>query len=288
MPLISASPKAYPEVSYCNPTDPLMRRALVRLVEYMTGQPKLQRIYDAYKASSGAEEDFWASAVEWLKLSVLFDESKLDNLPKEGPLVIIANHPYGVLDGIAVSYLVSRVRPDFKLLAHAVLGRAEPLRPFLIPIEFEGASSAVRTNVHAKRAALDHLANGNSLLIFPAGRVSTSAKTFGQATDAPWKMFAGKLIAQSGATVVPIFCEGQNGWLFHFVSKFSESLREALLMREVATRIGSEVRTHIGAPIPSELLEGFRDRQLLLDHLRRTVYGLSPNAPKLIGSPAQS
>ena len=121
-------------------------------------------------------------------------------------------------------------------------GVAEPLRPYLIPIEFDGASSAVRSNVESKRQALSHLHNGGALVIFPAGRVSTSEKLFGKATDAPWKLFAGKLIAQTEATVVPIFFEGQNRFLFHLVSRFSEALREALLMSEVARRIGDNVQ----------------------------------------------
>jgi putative hemolysin len=231
----SRTPRAYPEVSYCNPRDPLPRRVLVRAVELLTGQPKLQRLYDAYRASRGDDDDFWESAVRWLDLSITYRRERLSRIPTSGPLIVVANHPFGVLDGIAVGYLTSRVRPDFKLLAHSVLGRAEPLRPYLIPIEFDGASSALRTNVEAKRAAVRHLREGGTLLIFPAGRVSTAAKMFGTATDAPWKLFTGRLIEVSGATVVPIFCEGQNGWLFHFVSKFSEGLREALLMREVVT-----------------------------------------------------
>lgn len=268
--------KRTPVVSYCNPDDSLPRQVLIRFVELLSGQPRLQRIYDDYCRKHHDAENFWHSAVDYLRLSVNFEQRRLDAIPTEGPLIVVANHPFGVLDGIAVGHITSLVRKDFKLLAHAALGRAEPLRPYLIPIEFNGASSAVRSNVESKRKALAHLNDGGALVIFPAGRVSTAEKLFGRATDAPWKLFAGKLIAQTDATIVPIFFEGQNRFLFHLVSRFSEALREALLMNEVARRIGDQVEAHIGTPVrATELSEG-KDRQALLDHLRDIVYGLDP------------
>lgn len=268
--------KRTPVVSYCNPEDTLTRQVLIRFVELVSGQPRLQRMYDDYCRKHLGKDDFWHSAVDYLKLSVTFDPDRLNAIPAKGPLIVVANHPFGVLDGIAVGHITSLVRKDFKLLAHASLGRAEPLQPYLIPIAFDGASSALRSNVESKRKALAHLNDGGALVIFPAGRVSTAEKLFGRATDAPWKLFAGKLIAQTDATVVPIFFEGQNRFLFHLVSRFSEALREALLMNEVARRIGDEVRAHIGTPVQSTDICSGNDRQALLDHLRGIVYGLDP------------
>ena len=264
-----------PAVSYCNPADPFFRRLTIRAVEILSGQPRLQRLYDAFMRSRGKDDNFWLAATDHLGLTVSYEPGRLAGIPREGPLIIIANHPYGVLDGLAMGHLASLARPDFKLLAHAVLGRAEPLRPYLIPIEFDGASSAVRTNVQSKRAAVAHLKEGGTIVIFPAGRVSTADNLFRPATDAPWKLFAAKLIHCSGATVLPVYFEGQNGFLFHLVSKFSEALREALLMREVVRHIGTEIRAHIGRPIPPEELARFTSRQQMLDHLRKTVYGLA-------------
>ena len=270
-----------PKVTYCNPDDPLIRQFLIRLIESFTGQPRLERIYDAYSRTRIEDQDFWQAAIHWLRLTVKYDVQRLEAIPSEGPLIVVANHPFGVLDGIAVSYVTSQVRKDLKLLAHAALGRAEPLRPYLIPIEFDGASAAVRSNVEAKRAAMRHLKDGGAIVIFPAGRVSTAPRVIGRAIDSPWKLFAGKLIASSEATVVPIFFEGQNGFLFHLASLFSEALREALLMREVAKRIGDDITAHIGDPIPFAELATVSDRQALLDRLRDSVYGLDPQRPLL-------
>lgn len=261
-------------ISYSDPNDPFARRLLIKAIELATGQPRVQRLYDQYVGSRSDGDNFWQSAVEFLQLSVQFNAEGLANIPASGPLIIVANHPYGVLDGIAVGYIASNVRSDFKLLAHAALGRAEVFRPYLIPIEFDGASSAVRGNVKAKHAALDHLANGGSLIIFPAGRVSTASGVLGTATDSPWKPFTGKLIEKSGATVVPVYFQGQNGLTFHLASKLSEALREALLLREVAKRIGGEITARIGDPLSSEYLSELPSRQALIDYLRSRVYAM--------------
>jgi len=266
-----------PEVSYCNPDDPLLRQVMIRAVELVTGQPRLQRIYNDFNRACPEQDDFWVSAVEWLRLTVNYNAQQLDAIPSEDPLIVIANHPYGVVDGIAVSYLTSLVRKDIKLLAHATLGRAGALRPFLIPIEFEGDSSALRSNVESKRTAIRHLRDGGALVIFPAGQVSTAPRVFDQAVDAPWKLFAGKLVATSQATVVPVFFEGQNSLLFHLVSRFSTALREALLLRELAKRIGADVTAHIGVLTSFEELADWSDRHALVEHLRDMVYSLDPD-----------
>ncbi len=265
-----------PEISYCNAEDPLPKRLLVRAIERATGQPKLQRLYDAYKSSGGPDDDFWGAAVHWLDLSVNFDAQRLAAIPKTGPTIILANHPYGVLDGVAAGYLISRVRQDIKLLAHASLGKTGDILPYLIPIEFDGMSSALRSNVESKRKAVSHLQDGGLLLIFPAGSVSTAKRVFDRAVDAPWKLFAAKLVATSGATVVPMFFEGQNSWMFQFASLINKELREPILLGEVAKRIGSEVSARIGNPIEFDMLSGWSDRQALLDYLRDMVYALDP------------
>lgn len=270
-----------PDVSYCNPDDPLPRQLVVRAVEQVTGQPRLQRIYDEYRLVEKDDDNFWQSAIERLRLTVNYDSHRLNAIPAEGPLIVVANHPYGVLDGIAIGYLTSQVRSDFKVLANASLGRAEALRPYLIPISFDETQAAVRANVEAKRAAVRHLTNGGSIVIFPAGGVSTAPKVFGRAVDAPWKTFTGRLIATSGATVVPMFFEGQNSWLFHLASRFSQALREALLLREVVRRIGADITAHIGAPIPFADLTNWPDRLALIEHLRELVYGLDPESTAL-------
>ncbi len=263
-----------PRVSYANPDDPALRRLLIHAIEQVTGQPRLTRLYREYRRHGHPSGDFWHAAISKLRLNVLYDAERLAAIPRYGPLVIIANHPYGVLDGIIIGYLTSLVRPQFKLLANSVLYRAPELQSYVLPIDFTDRKTAVRTNIDSRRKASAELAAGGAVVVFPAGGVSTSKTLFGPAVDLEWKPFTAKLITRSRATVVPVFFEGQNSRIFQVASHISGALREGLLIKEVARRIGDDVRLRIGAPIPYASLAHLRDRQPLVDHLRATTMGL--------------
>lgn len=264
-----------PRMSYVNPEDPILRRLAIGVVEAFSGQPHLQRLYGEHRANAGPDDSFWEEAVKKLKLTIDGDLSRLGLVPRQGPLVVIANHPFGVVDGLLASYLIGLVRPDFKLMAHEAIGRAPEVRPNLLPIAFDGTRRARLLNITSCRQALTHLKSGGTLVIFPAGRVSTALHIFDKATDAPWKGFVATLIASAQPSVLPLYFEGQNGWLFHASSKFGESAREALLMREVTRRIGARISVRIGTPLAFEALAVFSERQRLLDHLRAVTYGLA-------------
>src|SRR4051812_11374537 len=110
--------------SYATAEDPPVKRSLIRLVERATGQPALKRMYLENQRHPRPGESFFAAAVRKLDLDVRYDAAALDRIPREGPVVIVANHPYGVLDGIVISWLIEKVRRDFVVLTNAVLMRA--------------------------------------------------------------------------------------------------------------------------------------------------------------------
>src|SRR5580698_6504379 len=139
--------------SYAVPTDPPVKRKLIRLVEKATGQPVLKRLYLDNQRSPRPSESFWAAAVRSLALNVIYDEAALALAPRNGPVVFVANHPYGVLDGIVISWLVEKVRPDFLVLTHAVLRRAQEVHDFVLPIDFSGTEEAQETNLKSRAAA---------------------------------------------------------------------------------------------------------------------------------------
>ena len=194
-------------------------------------------------------------------------------------MVIVSNHPYGVLDGLSLCYAVSLIRQDFKFLAHSTFQKDRELEPYVLPVDFDGASTALRSNIETKKAALTHVRDGGAVVIFPAGRVSTAKTPFGPATDAEWKVFCGSLIQRSGADVVPVYFRGQNSWLFHLASLLGEAMREALLMREIVRRINSEVHGVIGDVINHTKLAEFESRRDMLDFLRHQVYALEHSEP---------
>ena len=118
--------------SYAAPSDPPVKRGIIRLVERATGQPELKRLYVQNQRYPRAHESFWQAAVRSLALDVRYDAAALAHVPKTGPVVFVANHPYGVLDGIVISWLIEKVRPDFMVLTHSVLLRAHEVRDFVL------------------------------------------------------------------------------------------------------------------------------------------------------------
>jgi len=263
-----------PLFSYSDPNDPKTRQLMIRAIEKMTGQPRLKKMYLDNRRNPIPDEDFWTTAVRKLELRLLYDRKRLDAIPKEGPLVIVANHPYGVLDGIVISYLTSRIRPSFKVLTNSLLYRAPEIRPFLLPIDFAETKEALETNLQSRKEALAELRAGGAIVVFPGGTVSTAKPAFGKAIDPEWKPFTSKLISSAKATVVPMFFEGQNSRLFQLASQVSQTLRYSLLFKEVASRIGSDIGVRIGDAIPYAHLAHLTDRRALIDHLRAITYEL--------------
>ena len=270
-----------PLFTYADPNERKAKRFLIQAIEKMTGQPKLRRMYMDNRRNPRPNEDFWSAAVRRLELRLLYDHHKLDAIPKEGPLVIVANHPFGVLDGIVISYLTSRIRPSFKVLTNSLLYRAPEIRPFLLPIDFGETKEALETNLKSRKEALRELSDGGAIVVFPGGTVSTASPAFGKAIDPDWKPFTSKLISSSKATVVPMFFEGQNSRLFQLASHVSQTLRYSLLFKEVASRIGSDIAVRIGDPIAYDALAHLTDRRELIDHLRSLTYALGSDLEQI-------
>ena len=203
---MTAQPQADVETfSYAAPEDPWLKRASIHLIERLTGQPYLKWLYLEHRAHPDPG-NFWQGAVKRLELKIACNEETLATWPRTGAFVIVANHPFGVLDGLVISYLTAKVRDDFKVLTNAVLNRAEEIKEHLIPIDFAETKEALETNLRSRAEAKLHLMHGGCLVVFPAGGASTVPTMWHKrAVDAEWKMFIGRLISQAKAPVAPVF-----------------------------------------------------------------------------------
>lgn len=270
--------------TYAAPEDAAWRRAAIHLIEQATGKPRLWRLYADY-CSGPAAGDFFAEALERLSISLAVERADLQRIPREGPLVVVANHPFGVVDGLVLGHLLSRVRPDFRIVVNSVLYRLPELRPFLLPVDFAGTREAQAVNLATRRQALADLAAGRAIAIFPGGTVSTATTALGRAVDPAWKPFVGRLVQEGRATVLPVFFEGQNSRVFQWASRLSMTLRLALLFHEVVNKMGGEVSLRIGAPLTHHQLARFADRRALADHLRQLTYAPQAEAPAAFAEP---
>jgi putative hemolysin len=266
--------------SYADPADPRLKRLFIRIVERVTGQPYLKWLYEDNRANPVPGEDFWDAAVRKLELHLKYNEDALAKWPKTGPLVVVANHPFGVLDGVLICHLVAKVRKDFRVLTNAVLLRAEEVKEFLLPVDFAETEEALQTNLKSRAAAKSHLMKGGCLVVFPAGGVSTTPSIWHKrAIDAEWKNLTARLIAQAKAPVAPVYFAGQNSRLFQLASHISSTLRLSLIFKEVHDRIGSDVQIRLGELIPYDRLAGINDRQSVMDKLKEITYSLGDGVP---------
>lgn len=265
------------DISYSHSAQTRPGRALIRSVENVTGRLSLIRRAEGYDREVAEGRDFWEVMVERYGLSIDVLGGTLDSIPRDGPLVLIANHPYGILDGLMLGHILSVIRGDFRILAHRVFRKAEELNRVILPISFDETKEAVQLNLQTRKEALRYLGDGGAIGIFPGGTVSTANKPFGRPMDPSWRSFTAKMIAKSGATVVPIYFDGANSRLFQLASHLHYTLRMALLINEFRTRVDTPVRLVVGDAIPPDQLAPYlKDPKAMMDFLRAETYKLSP------------
>lgn len=266
-----------PRLSYVKDEDGKVRKALINSLELALGRRKLERIYQDLKRPEFDLATFFRNAVERSDLQVRYHGRRPDELNIDGPLIFLANHPFGIVDGLLFCELAIRARGDFRIMINSDLCQDEELAPYFLPVDIEPNKQAIKTNIRSKQLALESLSNNIPLLIFPSGMVSTAKKLgFGKVQDGEWTTFAAKLVRESQATVLPIFFHGRNSRKFHVMSHIAEPLRMGLLLHEAFNKFGRELDVSIGEPLFwSEKLKSM-DRKQLTQHLYQTVNRNSP------------
>ena len=265
-----------PTLTYASPADPPLRAFIIRAIEVLSGRRTLEHHY-AQTAGHDAKS-FWAAALDQLDVTPVYDADRLRALPVSGPLVVVANHPFGVLDGLMLCHLVSQVRPAFRILLNDALCRDPRLDAHFLPVDFQGTAAARRTNRRSIRSALATLQADGTVIVFPAGGIATAPRPFADAEDLPWKPLVGTLVQAAGATVVPMHISGQNSRLFQWASQVSLTLRLSLIIHEAVRKIGTAHRIRIGTPRPYADLPQHDTPAALTRHLRSVTFSLADRA----------
>ncbi len=175
-------------------------------------------------------------------------DDDLARLPANGPVVVVANHPFGLVEGQILGALAARVRTDFKILVNTVLGDVPALRDYAIPVDVSGG--AARENRRSMRTAIEWVRRGGMLITFPAGEVSSLQLSKFHIADPAWNENITRIIELTGASSLPVFFHGSNGPGFQMAGLIHPSLRTALLPRELMNKRGRVIRVSIGSPIP--------------------------------------
>lgn len=265
------------ELSYANARDPKLKRWFIRSIEGLSGRDRYTRLYEIWRNDIvGKTDRVFGKMLDLINVDLKVQGTwPPENIP-EGPIVMVANHPFGIGDGIAVLALAEQLGRPFRVLINNELLKVPEMAPYSLPVSFEETKDALAINMQTRHEALRLLKDGVTVVIFPAGGVATAKKGFGRAEDLPWKIFPAKLIQAAKANVVPVYFEGQNGRLFHLASKISLTLRVSLLIREFRRLSGSSISARVGAMISWDELSSLADRKDLLARLFGAVFSMAP------------
>lgn len=242
-------------------------------LEWLLGLRRCRRYYRNIAGYASLEE-FTGEALEQLGIEYRVTEEQIRRIPAAGPCILVANHPYGGLDGLILLNLLSRRRQDLKVVGNYLLERIPQLKPCLVAVDPFNRPQSGALNLSPLRRAVRHLRNEGILVVFPAGEVSSRQKGQAQVCDRPWNDLVGRLVRLSRASVVPVYFPGDNGWLFQLAGRIHERLRTALLPKMLLRRQGQRITLAIGRPLPAGRLLGRGSDRAITDYVRLRTYAL--------------
>ncbi len=247
--------------------------SIAKLLMYILRISKINKMYSEVANFEGPE--FLDTLLNKLEIKYEANPEDIKRIPKEGPFIVIANHPYGGIDGVIMLKILLETRPDFKVMANFLLRKIDPLRDYIFPVDpFEGNQQTAGSLVGIK-AAISHLKEGKPLGIFPAGEVSTYYNTEAPGVaDRQWSDSIVKFIKKNEVPVVPIYFQGTNSRLFHVLGLIHPMLRTAKLPSELLNKKNKIIKVRIGFPISKAEQNEFSDVSRYGRFLRLKTYAL--------------
>lgn len=242
-------------------------------VEQVMGIRKLNRAYKLVKDRDPV--DFCKSVLRVMGVKASVDPAQLIALREiQGPIVVVANHPFGGLEAMVFIQLLAEIRPEYKVMANFLLSQISELQDIIIPVNPFGTREALIKNVLPMKQTLEYLKAGGLVGVFPAGEVSSFNLKAGAIRDPDWNPIIARLIQKSGATVVPVYFDGHNSMLFQMAGLIHPRLRTSLLVREFVHPPENEIRFTVGKPISPGKLAAFRDAEQMTLFLKSKTYFL--------------
>ena len=247
------------KLSYANTfTNPIQRNT-IKTLELLTGKLRLLRkVRQFEKMGIPVGQPFWKQALDLLGINLITKQSEIAKIPNKGSLVITANHPHGLVDGMVLAELIGKVRTDYKILTRSLLTGVKQIDQFMIPVPFDHEENALKKSLEMRKTAMDHLEKGGVIVIFPSGKVASSETMFGNVVEGEWSPFTAKLIQKSGANVLPIFFPGANSRIYQMANQISATLRQGLLIYEVVHAMNKPQRPFVGNLINQDEITPWR------------------------------
>lgn len=272
-------PKLYNRgaLTYSDTFDEAWRRAIIKSIEWCTGKISVLRMVRQFERRGKLTgQDFWNGALEVMGIDVRTPPEQIAHIPKTGPVVVVANHPHGLVDGMILAQMLGRVRNDYRILTRAFLTDIDPdAGNYMIPVPFPHEEGAQAKMIEMRRKSMAHLAQGGLIALFPSGVVASSNSLFGPMVENDWNVFTAKMIRTSGARVVPLFFPGANSRFYQMANRLSPVLRQSLLIYEIVRACGKPQKPVIGAPFDEdEVTRRLQDPRACMAWLREKTLGL--------------
>jgi putative hemolysin len=228
----------------------------IRAIEWATAKVQLLRLIRRFE-KSGAPfgAPFWPKAIRHMGIRIDTPPEEIALIPKTGPLVVVSNHPSGLVDGMVLAEMVNRVRSDFKILTRSLLTGIPEVEEFMIPVPFPHEDNARELGLQMRDETIRHLKAGGVIILFPAGKVAMSEGWWGTAVEGEWNVFTHKIVRSTGATILPIYFPGQNSRAFQIANQLSDTIRQGLLLYEIKRCLFKPTRPVIGEPILADELK---------------------------------
>lgn len=219
-----------------------------------------------------SSQHFSQTLLDVMKIEVEIDKCSLDNIPKNGKVVFVANHPFGGIEGVIMGAILKKTRPDIRIMANKMLERIPELRDIFFFVNPFNTANAARENLASMKETIRHLNEGGAFGVFPAGEVSHRTWGRSEVIDPEWSDSITRIIRKTGATVVPMYFDGQNGLTFQLAGLIHPRLRTLLLPRQFSNKQGRKIRVVIGKAISPKKTESFDDDQTLTRYLMQRSY----------------
>lgn len=252
------------------------KAAAIRTIEWLTGKYHLLRLIRQFERTGvPTGQVFFTKALKTMGIEVRTPPEQVARIPATGPLVVVANHPHGLVDGLVMGDLIGRVRTDYKILTRSLLTGIPEIEDHMLPVPFPHEENARAQSLEMRNICMAHLRTGGVIILFPAGKVATSRGFFDPPVESEWNPFTAKMVLRSGATVLPIYFPGRNTRLYHIADKISATFRQGLLLHEIYKALNKPQSPVIGEPIfPDEVKARGADTRGLLVWLRERTLAL--------------
>ncbi|MFW8635020.1 lysophospholipid acyltransferase family protein [Cribrihabitans pelagius] len=245
-------------LTYANSFDDRWTALAIKAIEWCTGKISILRMVSKFERQNARYrgQKFWRGALNIMGIELQTPQAQIENIPADGPVVIVANHPHGMVDGMIFADLIGRRRLDYRILTRSVLtGLDEAATSFMIPVPFPHDPEAQRKMVEMRGKAMAHLKAGGAVALFPSGVVMSSDSWFGPAEEREWNVFTAQLIRRSGARVVPIYFPGHNSRWYQIACRISPVLRQGLLLHEIVRSCNKPQKPVVGKPLTDAQME---------------------------------